>query len=402
MQQALRQLCLLALFLPCLAGCNIEFGMRNGSSTRQEGVRLAELEDKDGTRSEWHLYPGRGEAPRIELTQSTLRIVPRIGATLVAVSRERAESVGSPPWTGVWVEQVDPQGAAFDAGLRAGDIVMTVAGVNVNSPEQFADLLETNGLPGEPLDMTATLQPRRNLDVDRTPTELEVIPSPGEVRSSKTDSIELDHSPGVQSFTGLQAAEVPAPLAQSIFGENRPVVLVSGILSGSPAYDAGFRMGDRVRQCDGSPVNTLVDLRRAVAERTRERYSGSAAQDLAGVQLSGTGSRPRALQLAVDGPLGPHTAEMKVTEGLEDSSDFHIPILVDYDANISRKSISFLDFIFQFGFNYRSRIHPSSNRDRLKTSELSILPLGMFEVEHGLTSSRYRLFWIISWRTRRG
>lgn len=402
MRSTLHRLRFLALCLPLLAGCRIDFGVRHRSSRQHEGVRLAEVEDQDGTRSAWHLYPGQGESPRIERTQSTLRIVPRIGASVSAVTRERAEGVGAVAWTGVWVEQVENGSAAFEAGLRSGDIVVSVAGVEVNSPEQFADLLATNGVPGEPLDVVALIQPRLNLDASRAPTEVIVTPTPGEVRNSKTDSIELETSPGVQSFTGLQAAEVPASLARSIFGEDRPIVLVSGVISGSPAYDAGLRCGDRLLQIDGQPIEQLVDVRRAVAERTRERYAGGPAQDLANVQLSGTGSRPRSMPIAVVGPLGPHTTEVTVTPGLEDSSDFHIPILLDYEANVTRKHISFLDFIFQFGFNYSSRIHPSGSREPLKTSDLSILPLGMFEVEHGFTSSRYRLFWIITWRTRRG
>ena len=59
--------------------------------------------------------------------------------------------------------------------------------------------------------------------------------------------------------------------------------------------------------------------------------------------------------------------------------------------------MSFLDFIFQFGFNYRSRYHPSATRAPQKSWRFSALPLGMFEFSKSPEGKRRNtFFWFIT------
>lgn len=395
------RLLFLAIGLAWISSCRIPYSA-SFLKNKNRGVRLAYVESEDGTRSEWRLYANNRKAPRIELTESTVDIVPNMGAKISAVTRERADSVGVLPWRGVWVETVDPAGAAHEAGLRAGDIILSLAGDSMNSAEQFTDTLTARWVPGEALELTARIQPRLNLDVQATEAELQVTPESAEVRSERTDSIELETSPGVQSYTGLQAVQVPTELAQAIFGLNRPAVLTSGVQPGSPAYKAGFRSGDHIQTCDGAPVRGLDDLRQAVGWRVRQRYPKRALKDLHSSQAADESRfNPRALTLSVQGPSGAHSADLAITDRLDHRSDIHVPILLDYNSSVERTDISFLDFIFQFGFNYTSHAWPTSSRSGLTTSSLSILPFGMFEVARSNASTRYRLFWFITWRSSR-
>ena len=80
---------------------------------------------------------------------------------------------------------------------------------------------------------------------------------------------------------------------------------------------------------------------------------------------------------------------------------FHTPIIVDYTGRVDRTRTSFLDFIFQFGFNYRRTVGPSRTREPAKETYLSFFPLGMFEFERSATRSRNTLFWLITWSSRK-
>ena len=101
------------------------------------------------------------------------------------------------------------------------------------------------------------------------------------------------------------------------------------------------------------------------------------------------------MQIEVDGPLGPHQTTLAISDSITERSRFYVPILIDYESVCSESELGFLNFIFQFGFNYRSRVRPSETRAPVETSRLSILPLGMFEVNHGVRRSDYTLFWLI-------
>lgn len=357
---------------------------------------LAETET-EGAKVSWRLQPGpgRGNAPHLERTEASSTPRARVGVTVSPVTRARADSAELEPWRGVWVDVVDPRGPAAKAGIVARDVILRVDGVDVSSAEQFTDLVRTHGVPGEPLDLELSIY-RGAGEPLNGPRSAVVVVVPDSVadRQSRTESVELDYSPAYQTYTGLQVGEVPAALARDAFGAEEPVVVVTGVVVGSPAYAAGFRPGDRVRECDGAPVTSLNDLRAALRTRFADRRLP--LEDLARIPLAESGAKPGAsLALVVDGPLGDHAASLAVDEDMRDQTVVDVPILLEYKRSIDRKRVSFLDFIFQFGFNYHRRTHPSETREPKETWDLSILPFGMFEFEHHRNGHRTTLFWFI-------
>jgi len=83
---------------------------------------------------------GRGEVPRR----------PRLGVALAPprAARHLRRAVGLPPRDGLLVHAVDPDGAAGRAGVRAGDLVVSVAGAPVATVEDLARALEAVGEGG--------------------------------------------------------------------------------------------------------------------------------------------------------------------------------------------------------------------------------------------------------------
>jgi hypothetical protein len=368
------------------------------------GVRLAEATADDGTRNVWRVYPGDDDnRPRIEKTTTKTEVVPDVGMTVSALNRERAEASGVTPFRGVWVERVTNGKPADRAGIVRGDIVMQVDGQDVASAEQFADLVASRGAPDQPLPLTVRMKRKPGTAIEnQEAATVAVTPIAAKVHKSSTDSIPLEASKGVLTYAGLQLASLEPDLTRSIYGTNTPALLITGVVTGSPAYYAGLRAGDRVVKVDQRPVESMQDVRDAVLARIQSANPSAATYDLA-VARSGTAAGPGPegeIAFEVDGPLGAHQASVPIGDAVDGSSQFYIPILIDYESQPHRTEFGFLNFILQFGFNYDSRVRPSATREPLETSRLSILPLGMFEVHHGVGESHYTLFWFIKFSSK--
>ncbi len=63
-----------------------------------------------------------------------------LGMTITNLGKDMRNKLGIKQY-GVLVKSVD-DGVAFKAGLRAGDVVMQFAGININNTEHFKELVE--------------------------------------------------------------------------------------------------------------------------------------------------------------------------------------------------------------------------------------------------------------------
>ncbi len=394
----------LSLLVVCcfLTSCRIHFDSAPRSNYGK-GLVLASKEGEDGRTFSWRLYyNSKGAGSRIDLTETFVQTTPEVGITVGAVNRERAQTIGVTPFEGVWVTVVNPNSAAASVGLSVGDIIMSVNGVKMSSPEQYQDYFKQNAAVDEPMLFTIRVYRTQGepLDGERR-ASVEVVPIGRDVRETNTHSIALEGSAGILKYTGLRVAELSSELCEELYGVSESRVVVSSVGQGSPAYYSGLREGDWVQTCDGEAVQSLDDLRVAVLRRVQMEKLSGALYDLATFSPIELGEESYSkVVLEVQGPIGRHTAKLEVADDLSDETDFTIPILFDYESDIERAKVSFLDFIFQFGFNYRSRTRHSKTREPVETWELSMLPLGMFEIERGVTRNRYTVFWLIDFETR--
>jgi hypothetical protein len=390
---------LLSLLAVGLVGC-ISSHSDVRTDFKTSGELLAKAETAEGVPVQWTLYSGERGAPRLNRTLSTRSTTPRIGLSASPMTSERAANAGVEPFVGVWVESVSARSPAGQAGIVKGDIIVKVAGKSVTSVEQFSHLILTEGVPGEDLELELRVYRQRGEPVDGRPTATVVVqPESHEVSESSTESFELESSRGVQQYTGLQLASVPPSLSREVYGEDREIVVVSGVLRGSPAYEAGLRAGDRLVQCDSRPVDSLDTVRQSVRHRLDENWQ---AYDLADADdLDGRRDHGGEVVLEVTGRLGKHTARLELTDELDDVTRFYVPIITRYRSDVDSTSLSFLDFIFQFGFNYDSHTYHSISRSPADTWSLSLFPLGMFEFRKGLDSNRYTFFWFMDFETGR-
>jgi serine protease Do len=146
---------------------------------------------------------------------------------------------------GVRVTAVEPGSPAERAGVRRGDAVASVDGVEPSSAEEFRSRVRDLAIGEE-----ARLELVRG--GARVPAAIKAVELAGE------RVMEL-----VARRTGLSLGEERA--------QGRTFVVVRKVARGSEAAELGLQAGDLVREVNSSEVSTLAELRRAAS---RARRSG--------------------------------------------------------------------------------------------------------------------------------
>ena len=157
---------------------------------------------------------------------------------------------------GARVDSVEDGSPAAKAGLRRGDLIVSVDRSPVRDPDELRFLLHD-----VPLGAHVTLGLRRGnekLDLSLTPAPL----TPERAMAT------------FQSATGLKLAEMsPAQARRAGIEAPRGLVAVDQVQRGSSAQRGGLRRGDIVVAVNSAEVDTLKDFERAV---TQARKSGRA------------------------------------------------------------------------------------------------------------------------------
>jgi Do/DeqQ family serine protease len=177
---------------------------------------------------------------------------PWIGARLQAVDAPIAASLGLDRPSGVLIADLYPRAAADRAGLRTGDVVMTVDGAEVVDPQGLGYRLSLHAA-GE----------RATLGVWRKGKMLSVrLPVEAAPETPAADLTRLDRS------TDLDGAVIAnlSPALNETLGVDpfERGVAVLEVRPGTRAQLWRLRPGDIVEAVNGRPVSTVAELRRSL------------------------------------------------------------------------------------------------------------------------------------------
>ena len=180
---------------------------------------------------------------------------PWLGAWGQTVTADMAASLGMERPVGVLVNDVYPGGPAERGGLRVGDVILSVAGHEIDDAQGLRFRLATM-----PVGTTAPVRvlrrgQERNLRVALEP--------PAE--NPPREATELS---GRHPLVGATVANMSPALADEV-GLDRPTpgVFVIAVRRGGVASRLGFQPGDQILEINGNAIERVGDLRRAVAER---------------------------------------------------------------------------------------------------------------------------------------
>ncbi len=188
-----------------------------------------------------------------------------LGVGLQSIDEDIAASLGIPKDHGEIVRTVQPGDPADRAGIKQGDVIVSVNGKEVN-PDQTVSYLVAN----VPVGSTVPIEVVRNgqhitlpVKVTQRPTEEALAKQLGQDDNSSPDS----NQPG-QSTTslGLTLQPMNAQIARAL---NLPAgttgVVVTSVDSSSDAAEKGIQRGDVIVAIQGQKVTTPAQVSAAVA-----------------------------------------------------------------------------------------------------------------------------------------
>jgi Do/DeqQ family serine protease len=174
---------------------------------------------------------------------------PWLGAKLQAVSPEIADSMGLKRPAGALVANVVANSPAASAGLKAGDVIMSVDGQPVDDPNAFDYRFATKPLGGA-----------AQLGAWRAGRELTVAVALQTAPETPRDEMTIrSRSP----FSGAKIANLSPALADELQLQNIDSgVVILDIDNGSYASNLGFQRGDVIQEVNGEPIAKTRDLDR--------------------------------------------------------------------------------------------------------------------------------------------
>ncbi|TPN86394.1 DegQ family serine endoprotease [Mesorhizobium sp. CU2] len=182
---------------------------------------------------------------------------PYIGAEFEMVTPQIAESLGMEKPTGALVSSVEGSGPAGKAGLKPGDVILSLNNTPVESIEALDYRMATLsiGTKATFVVLSKGQQATMEIPLERAP------------EGARAVEVTLH---GRSPFSGAKVAELSPRLAQRL-GLRTDIkgVTVVDINRDSPAADFGFQPGDIVREVNGTAIDNAATLAQVAQQDTR-------------------------------------------------------------------------------------------------------------------------------------
>jgi Do/DeqQ family serine protease len=174
---------------------------------------------------------------------------PWFGAKLQELTRDLADSLGLKVPTGALVASVVPDSPAARAGIKPGDLIISVDGITVEDPNAFDYRFATKPLGG-------TAQ----VGLIRHGTQMAVAVALQPLPQMPREEVEIRAS---SPFRGATVANLSPALADELRLDPQATgVVITAVADGSTAQSIGFRPGDIVVSVDDQSIAKPADLER--------------------------------------------------------------------------------------------------------------------------------------------
>jgi len=182
---------------------------------------------------------------------------PWLGAKLQEVTPEIAESLGLKRPSGALVANVAKDGPAAAAGIKTGDLIVTVDGVTVEDPNAFDYRFATKPLGG-----SAKVGLIRQGKKTVASVALQGLPD------TRREEIQIR---GQSPFLGATVANLSPALADELrLDPQTEGVVITAVADGSAAQSVGFQKGDIVVAVNNQKIAKSADLQRVTSSPSRQ------------------------------------------------------------------------------------------------------------------------------------
>jgi serine protease Do len=180
-----------------------------------------------------------------------------LGVNITNLDRDTAEAFGVASTDGALVQEVQPRSPAQEAGLRNGDVIVTIDGKPVTDTRHLIDYVSAKP-PGTKIEIEFL---RNGKSMESTVT-LHERPEGAQAAVEPTGGEE-----GETEWLGVQYQDL-TPALREMHGIPDEVagVWVTDVAASSPMVDQGVQPGDVIAEVNGEPVTSIPEFERAIAK----------------------------------------------------------------------------------------------------------------------------------------
>ncbi len=176
-----------------------------------------------------------------------------LGVSIQDVNQQIADAMHLPEQTGALVGDVVSDSPAEKAGLKAGDLILTLNGDKIKNSSELRNEVASTA-PGTKVDF-GILRNGKNMSITVTLGEM-----PAEMSAAGPGGVQKELGFVVQTLT-------PALASQYGIDKNMTGVVVTAIDQNSSAYRQGLRQGDLIEEVDQEQVETSQKFDSLVAKK---------------------------------------------------------------------------------------------------------------------------------------
>jgi len=171
-----------------------------------------------------------------------------LGVMIQKITPDLAKSFGLKDSKGALVGDVIPDGPAFKAGIKRGDVIVRFDKQPVDEMEVLPKIVART-IPGRAVKVEVV----RDGKVKVFDITIEVLKDTGAVVLAKNDPV------------GMQVQDITPELMKSLKLDSKEGVLVSDVAAAGAAGEAGIRRGDVITEINRAPINTVEDYNRVTS-----------------------------------------------------------------------------------------------------------------------------------------
>ena len=176
-----------------------------------------------------------------------------LGVVIQHISQDLQEAMELDSTDGALVSRVDPKGPAKKGGIERGDVILSFDGQPIESMDELPRIV-------------AATEPNKKVEV--------VVVRDGKRKTLRIELGTLEEGPIAaqargdepESAFGIAVQDLTPEVAEQLGVDEAEGVVVTGVLPGSPADEAGIRRGDVVLEVDQTPIEDSDDFASATED----------------------------------------------------------------------------------------------------------------------------------------